>query len=202
MDIEMTTKERILNSAIELFSQNGFSETPMRKLSQKSGIKVSSLYNHYQSKEEILDSILQLYKEEITKQKLTDKTLDQIVMSYTPYQILYKSFQKIKEATSSEKINKIAKIFLMELYRNKKVRDFYVVFSLNENIESYEKLFKKMVERKKIKKNDISVLASTYLAIINFFYHEYFIYKTDDRDTIELEQKIHKQIKLFVDFIQ
>jgi AcrR family transcriptional regulator len=202
MNNEISTKDRILDSAIELFSQKGFSETPTRKLSQKSGITVSSLYNHYQSKEEILDRILQLYKEERNKQKLPDEALEQIVMSYTPYQILYKGFQNIKDATSSDKMKKIAKILLMELYRNKKVRDFYITFSLNANIEAYEKLFKKMIEKSKIKMNDVNVLASTYLAIINFFYHEYFIFKSDNRDTAELEQKIQKQIKLFVESIE
>ena len=202
MSNEIATKDRILNSAIGLFSTNGFTETPMRKLAQKSGIKASSLYNHFQNKEEILESILQFYKDEINKQKLPDESLDRIVMSFTPYQILYKGFQNIKDATSSDKITKVAKILLMELYRDKKVRDFYIVFSLKENLASYEKLFKKMIEKNKIKKNDVSVLASMYMAIINFFYHEYFIFRTDDRDTAELEQRIQKQIKLFVDFIQ
>ena len=201
MEKEVKTKDRILNAAIDLFSKDGYSATSMRNLAAKSGIKVSSLYNHYQSKEEILDSILQFYKTEISKEKLPDEALDQITAAYSPFEILYTGFNQIKEAAFSDKIRNTAKILLMELYRNKKVRDFYVNFSLNENIDSYKKLFGKLAEKNKIKKHDIAVLASTYMGMINFFYHEYFIYITDDRDTKQLEEKIKKQISLFVDFI-
>ena len=52
------TKERILESALELFAQNGYSGTSMSDISSKLGVTKAALYKHFVSKQEILDSIV------------------------------------------------------------------------------------------------------------------------------------------------
>ncbi len=52
-----TKKEDILHKAALLFHQKGYSATTMRELANAVGIEASSLYNHIQSKEELLTSI-------------------------------------------------------------------------------------------------------------------------------------------------
>ena len=51
------TKERILNTALALFSQRGYLGTSMRDIAQRLGITKGALYKHYAGKQEILDSI-------------------------------------------------------------------------------------------------------------------------------------------------
>lgn len=57
------TKEKIFFSAVELFAKNGFKSVSMRDIAREAGIKPASIYNHYKSKELILDDILNLYLE-------------------------------------------------------------------------------------------------------------------------------------------
>ncbi len=59
------TKEKILLSAIDLFSANGFPDTSMRQIADACGIKSPSIYNHFSSKDDILDSIFHMYKSEL-----------------------------------------------------------------------------------------------------------------------------------------
>ena len=53
------TKERILETALELFAQNGYLGTSMNDIAGQLGITKAALYKHYASKQEILDRIVE-----------------------------------------------------------------------------------------------------------------------------------------------
>ena len=53
------TKERILETALELFAQSGYFGTSMSDIAKHLGITKGTLYKHYTSKQEILDSIVE-----------------------------------------------------------------------------------------------------------------------------------------------
>lgn len=42
-----TTKERILDAALEMFAENGYAGTNMRDLAQSVGLTKSALYKHF-----------------------------------------------------------------------------------------------------------------------------------------------------------
>ena len=52
------TKERILETALELFSQNGYAGTNIRELTAALGLVKSSMYKHFASKEDIWNALL------------------------------------------------------------------------------------------------------------------------------------------------
>lgn len=52
-----TKKETIIEVAAKLFHRKGFSATSMRDLAEHVGVEAASLYNHIQSKSEILQEI-------------------------------------------------------------------------------------------------------------------------------------------------
>lgn len=58
-----TTKERILDAALELFANQGYEQVTMEAIASAVGIKAPSLYKHYASKQEIYDSIIQRSEE-------------------------------------------------------------------------------------------------------------------------------------------
>ena len=53
------TKERILETALELFAQNGYLGTSMNDIAGQLGFTKAALYKHYASKQEILDKIVE-----------------------------------------------------------------------------------------------------------------------------------------------
>lgn len=55
----MTTKERIIDESLTLFSQKGFNGVSVKEIADAVGIKDSSLYKHFSSKKEIYDTIIE-----------------------------------------------------------------------------------------------------------------------------------------------
>ena len=58
-----STKERILETALELFAQNGYLGTSMNDIAGRLGFTKAALYKHYTSKQEILDKIVERMNE-------------------------------------------------------------------------------------------------------------------------------------------
>lgn len=61
-----TRKDEIINTAAKLFKEKGYSAVTMRDLATAMGIKAASLYNHINSKQEILKAIIISIAEEFT----------------------------------------------------------------------------------------------------------------------------------------
>lgn len=59
----MTTKEKILEEALNLFAEKGYSKVSVSEIAGAVGIKAPSLYKHYKSKQDIFNAILDKMKE-------------------------------------------------------------------------------------------------------------------------------------------
>ena len=57
------TKGRILETALELFAQNGYLGTSMNDIAERLGFTKAALYKHYTGKQEILDKIVERMNE-------------------------------------------------------------------------------------------------------------------------------------------
>lgn len=64
----MTKKQAILLAATRLFSQKGFRNTSISDLSKAIGVAQGTIFYHFESKEMLFLSILEQFKEDITKE--------------------------------------------------------------------------------------------------------------------------------------
>lgn len=55
----MSTRDRILDAALQTFAEQGFSRTSMRELAARVQMRAPSLYNHFASKGEIMLALLE-----------------------------------------------------------------------------------------------------------------------------------------------
>lgn len=67
------TKQKIIDTAVILFAQQGYKATTMRQIAKKAGLTAGSLYNHIKSKEDLLLEIqTQFIDEMLNKLKECD----------------------------------------------------------------------------------------------------------------------------------
>jgi AcrR family transcriptional regulator len=72
----MSTRERILDAALDLFIEKGFDKTSLREIAEQLGVTKAALYYHFASKEDILMA-LHMRLHEFSRGAL-DKLSDQV----------------------------------------------------------------------------------------------------------------------------
>ena len=55
----MSTRDKILEEALTLFSENGYDGTGVEQIAERVGIKAPSLYKHFKGKEDILNALIE-----------------------------------------------------------------------------------------------------------------------------------------------
>ncbi len=54
-------RSKILTTALELFSERGFAETPVREIAKRAGLAKGSLYLYFSSKKDLLEQVVKRY---------------------------------------------------------------------------------------------------------------------------------------------
>ncbi len=180
------TKQRILNVAIDLFSQYGFKDVSMREIAGEVGIKASSLYKHYESKEAILESIFAFFQEKLrqTEIKIPDfKTLSEY------FTLAYEQFKKIMWEPT---VLKIARIITME--QSGSAREFLLQEMTVKPVQATKYVLDMMHAQGMIGNMDTQVLAEEYCAYIVYLYFEQnFLNSGPSLDVIDEKMKQHNE---------
>lgn len=184
---KQNTKEKIFEVSIDLFSQYGYDGVSIRQIAKEVGIKESSIYNHYPSKESILDDILNYYIREMLKEEapLMQSSQNLDLGFGTFYRI---GSERFISKLSEEKMMKITRIFLVESYHNEKINKFLKEAIIGYGVNGWIELFDLMKEKKVIKEDSNSKqLAESFYYYGLFLLYEHFIinYPEDDEKFIE-----------------
>ena len=199
------TKEKIFDVSIDLFSQNGYDGVSIRQIAKEVGIKESSIYNHYQSKESILESILSYYINEMLKEEApVMQPKENMNMDFDHF---YKEgSNRFISKLSEEKMMKITRIFLVESYHNEKIKKFVKEAIIGYAINGWEDLFNLMKEMNFIKKDaDIKQLAESFYYYGLFLLYEHFIinYPEDDAEFLkDFERRTTNHMKILFNSVK
>lgn len=184
---EKDTKQAIFETAVDLFSHQGYAGTSMREIACAVGIKESSIYNHYKNKEDILHSIFEHFRDELTAKRPSENETGKLIALLSPPDIFKLIFMRYGN-TEDVIIDRIAKIIFSEQYSNPLARDFILNVEIREPIAYYESLLEEMARAGKMSEADYRSMAEElhygFLGIIMEYSHvkmegEY------DRDTVQ-----------------
>jgi len=203
--MKVNNKEKIFDVSIDLFSKFGYDGVSIRKIASEVGIKESSIYNHYKSKEAILDSILNYYIEQMLSQDIpiedASANLD-IGFDYF-YQAGLNAFAG---QLNDERMSKITRIILIESYHNEKINEFLKKSIINDAIEGWIILFDLMKFKKLIREDaDSRQLAESFYKYGLFLLYEHYIinYPEDDGKFVEkLCEKSQRHIELLYNSVR
>lgn len=199
---EKSTKERILDVSIDLFSKKGFESVSVREITGEVGIRESSLYNHFKSKDEIFDTIFAYFMEELGATGYNDQDIDQMLDRCSLEGFFEASGMMFMERMKDQRMEKIWRIITIELYRNPKMRQFFLKFMIQAPIDYWALVFKKMMDRKMIRKHDPEALANEYFSFAIYMYVEYFMLRYDeytyDTFILAISKKMHDHVQFFL----
>ncbi len=126
----MSTKEKIFDVALDLFSKKGYDSVSLREIAEEVGIKKSSIYSHYPSKKVILMDIFEYFSDlfeydELLNSKEYMISSDNKILLENPELFYHKGSEAIKEMFSQEKNLKIWKLIFIQMHYNEHIRLFF-----------------------------------------------------------------------------
>ena len=205
MSIKSNNKEKIFDVSIDLFSQHGYDGVSIRQIAKEVGIKESSIYNHYRSKESIMDAILDYY---IGRMMSNDIPVSQASENLdVGFDYFYESgLDAFASQLKDEKMSKITRIILIESYHNEKMKNFMKDSIISQAIEGWIVLFDLMKSKKLIDGDcDSRQLAESFYKFGLFLLYEHYIinYPEDDAKFVEeLAVKSQNHIKLLFNSVK
>lgn len=135
------TKDRISEAALELFSVQGFEATGISQIADAVGIRKASLYAHYSSKQDILDTIISELIEEYDRHSIfansnwDDPDFTRGKENTSPADIAAMIRGQLRYIVHDPKISKVRKMLTIEQYQNPEL-------SRLQSKQSYEDIIK------------------------------------------------------------
>lgn len=163
------TKERILEAALVMFSQNGYTGTNIRELSASLGLVKSGVYKHFESKEAIwnalLDQMIAYYGEHFGSPEHLPPLPDSLD------ELTQLTMRMVNITVHDEKIIMTRKVLTLEQYRDVRARELATKHFLTGLTEMFTRIFTGMMEKGLLRKDDPKLLAFAYTAPISALIH-------------------------------
>ncbi|CDR30338.1 Intercellular adhesion protein R [Acholeplasma oculi] len=194
----MTTKESIYHHAIELFSKHGYHQLGMRDLAKSVGIKASSIYNHYKSKEDILLDIC-------------NELLDGMKKHIYP---LYKNqslnprlfFTTISLETNkffeTPKMQQLTKLLIPLQYEIPRLKEIILNEFIYKPRTAYSYYFNQLMQQGKMKKTDAMLAAKIYHSFFIYHFHEKFLTNEPNNFLLTYEELFKSHIDFFMNYFE
>ncbi len=168
---ENTTKKEIFKAALDLFSRNGFAGTSIRMISRQVGIRESSVYNHFKSKEEILQALIEEYRNiSVSAKLISEELLDEIE---NPPVFMKRFCEKILKYWDSPHERKIIRLLMLEHFRDHGEYSFSLATYFEDLRKIWVVIFKQFSNYNVIKKFDPDLLANEFISYLYVLRIEY-----------------------------
>lgn len=180
------TKDKIFDTALDLFSKKGYDSVSVRTIASEVRIKESSIYNHYSSKKDILMSILNYFEEYFKGNPLDDVNIRKL-LEENPEEFYHQGSEMFKQQIFEEKILKIMKLIFVQMYQIDEVKEFFLREILGGSTDFWSDVFEILIQKNVIGSDcNPNKLAEMYFGFSMFKLWEIFL-KYDDFPKAEIE---------------
>lgn len=184
--MKIQTKDKIFDTALDLFSKKGYDSVSVRTIASEVGIKESSIYNHYSSKKDILMSILNYFEEYFKGNPLDDENIRKL-LEENPEEFYHQGSEMFKQQIFEEKILKIMKLIFVQMYQIDEVKEFFLREILGGSTDFWSDVFEILIQKNVIGSDcNPNKLAEMYFGFSMFKLWEIFL-KYDDFPKAEIE---------------
>ena len=194
------TRDEILEVALDLFSVNGYEATSISQIADAVGIRKASLYSHFNSKQEILDNVV-----------------ESVLKGYAEHSIFANAdwddpeFTKDKEGMTAEDAAKMIqgqvryivhdpaisrgrKMLLIEQFRNKELAALQTKMNYEDILKYFEGMIRFLIRSNTLKDSDTGIMAAQLSSPITVWIN--LCDREPDREE-EVMELVHKHVLQF-----
>ena len=157
----LATTRQILDAAAALFAVNGYEGVPMRSIARQVGVRESSLYNHFSSKMDILETLYDEFARLVPLTRPSVEALERMMDVLTPEEVFKAILFHVGEHVGGTLAN-TALIISHEKYRSARAAEMYRRYVVREPADYYEALIRRMTERGMARPADARMIAEQY----------------------------------------
>ncbi|MEA4853734.1 MAG: TetR/AcrR family transcriptional regulator [Christensenella sp.] len=160
------TKQIILEKALDLFSIRGYDGVSVKDIANAVGIRDSSLYKHYQSKQEIFEKLMeemdQRFDATTTRYHLPQGEILNIAAQYEANNLDW--LQKAVETmflffTQDDYVRKFTHLLMIEQYKNNIAAELFRSWFIETGLSFQTALFSQMISDGYFRKADPRAMA-------------------------------------------
>ena len=165
------TKQRIVDKALELFSERGYDAVSVGEIATAVGIKAPSLYNHFPSKQSIFDAIVETTA--LKYEKDTDKIDIHVQSAAADVPMMMtigenELFEKVRQifdySLHNDNIRRFRKMMTIEQFRSPKFGELYTKRFSERLVDYHAEIFKNLIAAGVIRDGDVNALALMYVS--------------------------------------
>lgn len=185
---KIPTKDRILDSALTLFSEKGYDGVGVDLIAENAGIKGPSLYKHFKGKEEILEALIE--KAESYYEANFGSADNPGKMPSSMEELIDLSLKRIRFTLHDPVIKKVRRMLTMEQFRSKRISLLATKYTIDSVQGMYQRIFRAMMDSGVMRKGDPALVSMTFAAPVSL------LIQMCDREP-EREREAMKRIKNF-----
>jgi len=159
------TKQRILDEALIMFARRGYEGTNMRELAQTLGLGKSALYKHFESKEDIWNSMLDKIEARYSEGFGSDDNMPPVPDSCEEF--VEMSMRMIDFTVHDEQVVLVRRLLLTEQFRDDRARSLASEHFLNRLERIFAHVFQGMMDKGLLRRADPDLLALAYAAPVS-----------------------------------
>ncbi|MDQ0091180.1 AcrR family transcriptional regulator [Paenibacillus anaericanus] len=160
------TKLMIQQTALELFAVHGYNAVSIRDIGKIIGIKESTIYYHYESKQDILNHLLGLIEELITTMKAAFNNQFSQIDSVGETEFVGAAVHFLNRYFLEDHVLKCIRMLFIEKQSNPKAADLYRNLIFTMPLEHQSQVFTQMVVKGFFREDDADQLAMEYHSLV------------------------------------
>lgn len=169
----MNTKKRIIEAALTLFAQKGYTDVYVGDIAEAVGIKAPSLYKHFKSKKDIFEALIEEMSENYLKQTaaigINGSDIDadfEIYKNISEDNLIDAGKKLFLYFLHDEYMSKFRKILTLEQFKNPELASLYTKYFFEDPVMYQAGLFKLLISAGKFIEADARLMALEFYAPI------------------------------------
>lgn len=163
-----STKEQILTVALELFSIKGYEATSIAQIADTVGLRKASLYSHFASKQDILDTLVAELTEEFNRHSIfvqanwEDPAFTRDKKGMTPEAVGAMIKGQIRYILHDPKISRVRKMLTIEQFQNEELKALQTKQSYTDVLNYNIGLMKFLIREGVLRQEDPEMMAAQF----------------------------------------
>ena len=159
------TKQEILEASLELFSVQGFEATSISQIAGAVGIRKASLYSHFESKQAILDTLVEEVLKRYAAHSIfagTDWERDADSLPGTAAEAVQMIQGQMRYILHDPTISKARRMLVIEQFQNPELAHLQTKQNYSDVMRYFAGMMRGLIRRGTLREDDAQVMAAQF----------------------------------------